>query len=131
MRLLVVADSAPEISRSVLEKRRIAAHPPGPGFGRQPPSVQISTRGRLDSVGMLVPCFEMEIETAQILDRILARYQRISWCVVPVVEAGKQEAHCRTLTKHRQRRPLRWQKPAHIIIAPQQRACLGDVAGII
>ena len=43
MRLLVVAGSAPDSSRSTPRNRRIAAQPPGPGFGLQPPSVQIST----------------------------------------------------------------------------------------
>ena len=33
MRLLVVTGSPPEISRSFVPKRRMAAQPPGPGIG--------------------------------------------------------------------------------------------------
>src|SRR3954453_23095142 len=62
MRLLVVAGSAPESSRSCAPKRRIAAQPPGPGLGLQPPSVQISTRPGSDAVGMLVAGSEMEAQ---------------------------------------------------------------------
>ena len=39
MRLLVVAVSPPQISRSCSPKIRIAPQPPGPGFPRQAPSV--------------------------------------------------------------------------------------------
>src|SRR5436305_6088188 len=46
MRLLVVSASPPAISRSVLPVRNSAAQPPGPGFPRHAPSVNISTSGR-------------------------------------------------------------------------------------
>src|SRR5438105_8210644 len=45
MRLLVVEASPPEISFSCFPDLRIAAHPPGPGFPEQAPSVKISTEG--------------------------------------------------------------------------------------
>src|SRR5882757_11480495 len=47
MRLLVVAGSPPDSSRSRLPRRRIAPQPPGPGFPLQAPSVKISTSGWL------------------------------------------------------------------------------------
>src|ERR1051326_1740714 len=46
MRLLVVANSPPEISFSRRPERRMAPQPPGPGFPEQAPSVKISTCGR-------------------------------------------------------------------------------------
>src|SRR5438270_2030303 len=46
MRLLVVSGSPPEISRSILPVRSSTAQPPGPGFPRHAPSVNISTSGR-------------------------------------------------------------------------------------
>src|SRR5689334_2348941 len=46
MRLLVVSGSPPAISRSVLPVRNSTAQPPGPGFPRHAPSVNISTSGR-------------------------------------------------------------------------------------
>src|SRR5437868_8502774 len=46
MRLLVVSGSPPDISRSVLPVRSSTAQPPGPGFPRHAPSVNISTSGR-------------------------------------------------------------------------------------
>ena len=51
MRLLVVGASPPEISLSLPLKVRIAPQPPGPGFPEQAPSVQISTRRGVLSVG--------------------------------------------------------------------------------
>src|SRR6185437_7567411 len=50
MRLLVVADSAPETSLRCLPATSSAAQPPGPGLPRQAPSVYISTRVDLASV---------------------------------------------------------------------------------
>src|SRR6185437_5584904 len=43
IRLLVVLGSAPDSSLMTSRYLRMAAHPPGPGLGLQPPSVQIST----------------------------------------------------------------------------------------
>src|SRR5690242_15764149 len=45
IRLLVVSGSPPETSRSLSPVRRSAAQPPGPGFPRHAPSVNISTSG--------------------------------------------------------------------------------------
>jgi hypothetical protein len=47
MRLLVVAGSPPDNSRSRLPRRRIAPQPPGPGLPLHAPSVKISTSGSL------------------------------------------------------------------------------------
>src|SRR5437762_676698 len=46
MRLLVVSGSPLEISRSLAPVRSSTAQPPGPGFPRHAPSVNISTSGR-------------------------------------------------------------------------------------
>src|SRR5579863_8991278 len=54
IRLFVVAGSAPDSSRSTPWNRITAAHPPGPGFGLQPPSVQISTTSDADGPGVTV-----------------------------------------------------------------------------
>src|SRR5215469_17094645 len=97
MRLLVVAGSPPESSRSRLEpfepaKRRIAAQPPGPGLPLQAPSVKISTCGlsvttrRSQSV-ILERCHAaVEAELRQVLLRVLAFDQGVGRCVHPVVE---------------------------------------------
>src|SRR5690242_9094272 len=45
IRLLVVSASPPEISRSFSPIRRSTAQPPGPGFPRHAPSVNIFTSG--------------------------------------------------------------------------------------
>ena len=86
MRLLVVAGSAPDNSLSTPRNRRIAAQPPAPGLGLQPPSVQISTTSDAggpgvtvtcsDAIGVLVRARQMEAQTAQIFQRILPRHQR-------------------------------------------------------
>src|SRR5579883_2360501 len=79
IRLLVVAGSPPESSRSTPRKRRIAAQPPGPGLGLQPPSVQISTTWAPSSeaIGPLVPRLQVKAQPAQIFERVLARHQRV------------------------------------------------------
>src|SRR3954469_10068756 len=46
IRLLVVSGSPPAISRSFAPMRSSTAQPPGPGFPRHAPSVNISTFGR-------------------------------------------------------------------------------------
>src|SRR5580658_3479131 len=105
MRLLVVLGSAPLSSRSWPRVRRMAPQPPGPGFGLQPPSVQISTWSRgsdaprgSDSIGMLVGRRHVEAQPAQILDRVFSGDQRARRRVDPVVQAGEQEADGRPLT---------------------------------
>ena len=88
MRLLVVDRvGCPSIRARWAPKRRIAAQPPGPGLGLQPPSVQISTAGRpasgpSESVGMLVPSRQVEAQPAQILHRVLraSPLRRAAWC---------------------------------------------------
>src|SRR5215218_11361811 len=82
IRLLVVSGSNPDSSFSTPRNTRIAAQPPGPGLGLQPPSVQISTTwpgsgGRetttsSDAIGMLVPRAQVEPQAAQVFQRILA-----------------------------------------------------------
>src|SRR5215217_3192326 len=73
IRLLVVAGSPPESSRSTSPYFRIAAQPPGPGFGLQPPSVQISTACRSSGAKGGRPLGQREeAQLAQVFQRVLA-----------------------------------------------------------
>lgn len=51
IRLFVVSSHAPDISLDMPPRRKIAAHPPRPGFGTHAPSVKISTHGRSEGAG--------------------------------------------------------------------------------
>ncbi|GAB2286248.1 hypothetical protein Dimus_020668 [Dionaea muscipula] len=137
MRLLVVTGSAPDNSFSASPKRRIAAQPPGPGLGLQPPSVQISTTWR----GFALPVssdiggdprgMAVEAQLAQIFNRVFRRHQSAFRHIEPVVEAGQQEAHRRTLRQNRQRRDLGLRQGADGLIGRDERAALGHVKGAV
>src|SRR5690242_19367945 len=95
IRLLVVAASAPDNSRSAPLNRITAAQPPGPGFGLQPPQVQIPTTSAdvgpgvtvtsSDAICVLVRSLEMEPQPPHVLHRILACHQRPFRGVQPIV----------------------------------------------
>ena len=131
MRLLVVAGSAPDNSRSTPRKRRIAAQPPGPGLGLQPPSVQISTTSDAGGPGVTVTCSEAigVLVARGRWKRSRRRYSSGSLRVTSApggvfsqsIQPGQQEADRRTLAQHRQRRALGVRQRARRVIGA--RAC--------
>src|SRR5581483_8182556 len=80
IRLLVVSGSPPESSRSLAPMRRSTPQPPGPGFPRQAPSVNISTSGSPVS-GQL---------SGQLEDHALGRMVGL---FLPDVEAASKSIH--------------------------------------
>src|ERR1043166_2258321 len=82
MRLLVVANSPPEISFSRRPERRMAPQPPGPGFPEQAPSLKISACGRFamrDSGDQRAGHVELDVLAGHrdLLDRDrIARFER-------------------------------------------------------
>src|SRR5438876_5058004 len=133
MRLLVVAGSPPESSRSRPTIRRMAAQPPGPGLPLQAPSVKSSTSGPCVMMGRSQPVVRercgaaMEAQLGQILLRVLALDQGIGRRVDPVVEPGQQEAQRRAARQQRQEASLIVAELAHLVIGLQERARLGGV----
>src|SRR5580704_522809 len=107
MRLLVVSASAPDSSFTTLRNVRIADQPPGPGFGLQPPSVQISTTlsgsggsetmMSSETIGTSIGGRHVKAQPAQIFQRVLAGHQRAGRGIQPVIETGEQKADRRTL----------------------------------
>ena len=111
MRLLVVSGAPPDISRSFPRQRKMAPQPPGPGFPRHAPSVNISTASRfaisIQSVRAGGLHAGMETQPLQIFQRILARNQRAFRGEQPIIETGQQEPHRRATGEDRQGSQLR------------------------
>src|SRR5438128_11895514 len=136
MRLLVVAGSPPDSSRSRFPIRRMAPQPPGPGFPLHAPSVKISTSALLTGPSSQAVVRDrtgaaMKAQLGEVLLRILALDQGIGRRVHPVVEAGQQEAQRRPARQQRQQRAFVLAERPHSLVALQQRASLGGVERLV
>src|SRR5437667_4888444 len=101
----------------------MAAHPPGPGFPRQAPSVNTSTSDSsgIETIAAWVDNPAVEPQLAEILARVLRADQRPRRLVEPIEQPGQEKAQCGTARQQRQRRAfLRGQRPLPPIAVEQQ-----------
>src|ERR1700730_18245948 len=101
----------------------MAAHPPGPGFPRQAPSVNISTSGSsgIEAIAARVSNPAVKRQLAEILARVLRADQRPRRLVEPIEEPSQKKAQRGTARQQRQRRAfLGGQRPLPPIAIEQQ-----------
>src|SRR5437870_2624405 len=111
----------------------MAAHPPGPGFPRQAPSVNTSTSDSsgTETIAAWVGNPAVKPQLAEILARILRADQRSCRLVEPIEEPGQQKAQRGTAREQRQCGAFgRDQRPLPLI-AVEQQARLGHIEAAI
>src|SRR5215468_5838509 len=111
----------------------MAAHPPGPGFPRQAPSVNRSTSDSsgIETISARIGNPAVKPQLAEVLARVLRADQRPGRLVEPIEQPGQEKAQCGAARQQRQRRALlRGERPMPPI-ALQQLPGLGHIEAAI